>query len=135
MKSTSELINLIYGIVKDSALADEITGTIYKRIRPNGSLTEDIVINCLPTGNANVQDATVNLNIYVPDLESKSNSTNQFLPDTKRIEELESIANTVFTDVNASGYWFDVQFISVIQESEINQHFINVRLNIKYINL
>lgn len=135
MRTTSEIINLIYTHVKESALSDAVTGSIYKRVRPVGSLAEDIVVNCLPTGNADVQDATANVNIYIPDLPSKIKSKEQYVPDTKRIEVLESIAKTVFADINTVNYWFDIELISVLQESEVNQHFINVRLKINYINI
>jgi hypothetical protein len=59
--------SLIYTLLRD-AFAGEITGVVYKGMRPLNSDKEDITVNFLAGHHAQKQRSTVIVNIYVPDI-------------------------------------------------------------------
>lgn len=67
MKSDIEIKDDIYQIIKGSALEKAVTGKLKKTRRPANSNKEDIVISILENGSGQVQEAFVNVNIYVSD--------------------------------------------------------------------
>lgn len=134
MITTLDIIDIIYAKLKGSDLETAITGSIHKLIRPVGSEVEDIVINCLPASNDQLQKATVNVNIYVKDEYLKIGS-NQYMPHYTRLNELAEMAIAQLKNVNEDMYFYDITNQAVMQEREVNQHYVNVRIEFKYINL
>ena len=67
MKTDIDIKDDMYGIIKGSALSKAVTGKLSKTLRPAGSYKEDIVISILANNNAQLQEAYVNVNIYVKD--------------------------------------------------------------------
>jgi len=67
MKSDIEIKDDIYQIIKGSTLEKAVTGKLKKTRRPANSNKEDIVISILENGSGQVQEAFVNVNIYVSD--------------------------------------------------------------------
>lgn len=90
MKTDQEIKQEIYDYIKGSALEEAVSGVLTKRKRPLNSKKEDIVISVLANGNAQRQEAFVNVNIYVPDLNVKKNG--QYEEDGERLEELEKLS-------------------------------------------
>lgn len=68
MKSDVEIAKFVRSKIKGSELESFATGKLSDRGRPNGSCKEDIVIAILSnTGAGQIQQAFVNVNIYVKD--------------------------------------------------------------------
>ena len=67
MKSDIEIKDDIYEFIKGSALEKAISGKLKKTRRPANSNLEDIVISILDNEAGQMQEAFVNVNIYVPD--------------------------------------------------------------------
>lgn len=90
MKTDQKIKQEIYDYIKGSDLEKAVSGVLTKRKRPLNSKKEDIVISVLANGNAQRQEAFVNVNIYVPDLNVKKNG--QYEEDGERLEELEKLS-------------------------------------------
>lgn len=137
MITTLDILDVIYAKLKASDLVgttNGIDGGIYKLVRPVDTGKEDIVINCLPVTNSLIQLATVNVNIYVPDLHVDIGTTQQYMPDTTRLDTLAAMAITALQNVNTPGYYYDIASQVVFSEEAINQHFVNIRIEFKNIN-
>jgi hypothetical protein len=135
MISTFDIIDILHGIVKVSALKTAVNGGLYKNNdRPDNSKLEDIVINCLPASGAQLQTATVNVNIYVPDLMIKIDGKNQYKSNFTRLKTLTTLGITLLREIAMPGYIIEIVNQSTIREELIHQHFINIRLEFKTFN-
>ena len=135
MISTFDIIDVLYGIVNVSSLRTAINGNMYKNNdRPDKSGNEDIVINCLPTSGHQMQTATVNVNIYVPDTLIKISGVNQYKSNFTRLKTLSTLAISLLIEIAMPGYHIRIVNQGVINEDIIHQHFINIRLEFKTLN-
>lgn len=139
MISTLDILDIVYAKLAASDLlvgtTNPVSGHLYKITRPQGSASEDVVINCLPVTSDYLQLATVNVNIYVPDLHSEYNSTEQYLPDLARLDTLAAMAITALYGEYRPGYFFYITSQVVYAEEATHEHFINLRVEFKNINL
>lgn len=129
MKSALDAINIIYQVVNSSTLKTAINGTINKLKRPTGSTKEDIVINAITLGDTNFQEGVFNVNIYVPNVSASKSS----LPDTARLRELGNISLTVLQEVSGDDYIFWIASQSIFEETDINYHFLNTRIEFRFL--
>lgn len=124
-----KLMDIVYTAVKNSTLATNVTGKVYKIQRPLNSDKEDITINTLGVGNTAVQNGIINVNVHVrnPVL---GNGTNQdeTRPNFPRLDQLTEMFLPVLNGVYLEGVWFEVQNINVIPEENIPEHFVNFRI-------
>ena len=136
MKTTLDLVDIIWQRLNGSQLKTEINGGVYKHRRPAASQKEDVVINCLPINTLQLQSAIVNVNIHVPNLTVAVNGTqDNSQPDHTRLQELTAIAVTILSDVWAEDYNFDIQQQTLIEDPEAGDHYINLRLEFFNINI
>lgn len=136
METTFEAVDAIYKVLNDGGFESLITGRMYKDVeRPTGSTKEDVVINCLPMSNDQVQLATINVNIYVPDLEIKVDSKPQFIKNTMRLKSLADAAISLLEFVADDLHDFYIESQGVVPELSIHQHYVNLRIQYKYYNL
>lgn len=68
MKTSTEIIDLIYQYLEASPLKAELSGGIYPLQRPENSGKEDLVIGTLTLGEGPVQIGVFNLNLHVPNI-------------------------------------------------------------------
>ena len=134
MKSTLEIIDILYQTLKTSSLKSAVNGGLYKLARPDSSEKEDIVINCLPSDNFQMQTAVVNVNVYVKDLNVTINGKRQFVPDTARMKALAALAITDLGSVDTDDYFYGIVSQGTLQEEVINQHFLNLRIEFTNVN-
>ena len=135
MISTFDIIDILYIKLKTSALKAAVSGGLYKQgERPDNSTKEDIVINCLPTSGSQLQTATVNVNIYVPDSELTISGKPQFKAKFSRLQALAELAITLLKEVSVDDYHYKIAFQGTLKEESIHQHFINIRIEFKKIN-
>lgn len=132
MNTTFDQDTILFQLINGSQLKTAISGCVYKWQRPVDSGVEDVVINSLPLTTESVQLGTANVNIYVPDLTVKVGGKPQQLPNTKRLGELTKIALPILKQGYGANYGFYVTHQTTIQEAEIKQHYINLRIEFRF---
>lgn len=128
MKTTLDLVDIVYSVLINSSLKSAISGKIYKFKRPVNSNVEDVVINSLPVTNQQLQTAIVNVNVFVPELALSVNSEPDDQPDFVRLKQLAALAVAALMDGVAGDYTWDVQQQTVIEDEESSQYYVNVRI-------
>ena len=132
MKSDILIKDDIYQFLKASSLASAVTGKICKTgVRPKGSDKEDVVISVIANLNGQIQEAIVNVNIYVKD-DIKSDGQNQ--EATIRLRELCSLAANLLEVGSGEDFRFTLESQRVIAVEDAKVHVINNRLNYKQLN-
>lgn len=124
MKTDIEIKDDIYDYLKDSSLTRTINGNLYKRLRPTNSTLEDVVISVLANSNGQMQEAFVNVNIYVKD----NLVEGQYEEDTIRCRLLCRIASEVLELGRGDGYRFTLNSQRVLKVEGRNEHLINNKL-------
>jgi len=128
MISPLDAIDSIYTLLKASQLKNAVTGDLYKVQRPDDSKKEDIVINALPVTPGDINLCTVNVNVYVNDMQVSINGKPQQQPDFQRLKQLADLGKMSLLEYSSQVFKFDIANIGLIREESINQHFLNFRL-------
>ena len=124
MKSDIEIKDDIFKHIKGSALEKAVTGKLRKSKRPSNSSKEDIVISILDNGSGQMQDAFVNVNIYVKD----NIRDGEAEVNDPRCRELCRIAMQVLEIGRGESYRFTLNKQRVLEVNGRNEHFINNKL-------
>lgn len=124
MKSDIDIKDDIYAHVKGSELEAVVTGKLSKTKRPNNSTKEDIVISMLANQNGQIQEAFVNVNVYVPDLFRE----NQYEEDSIRIRELCRLSEKLLKVGRGGGFRFILESQRVMEVVGTDEHLINNKL-------
>ncbi len=126
----------IIELLKDSILANAITGGIYhKGLRPRDSKLEDLIV-IFTTGLPNqIQEGIVTLNLYVQDIDPYNNGV--LVENMARTSELEKLVQSWFKSVDVEnkfnyGFW-QTQTIYTEKEIDTPQHFIVAKFMYRYI--
>lgn len=130
MKSDIDIKDDIYKHIKGSILEKEITGVLKKTKRPTNSNKEDIVISILDNGTGQMQEAFVNVNIYVPD----NIRDNQSEEKSSRLRLLCKMAEELLESGRGESYRFVLDKQRVLEVNGKNEHFINNKLLYKVNN-
>jgi len=130
MRTTAEAETIVYQFIKASALDEAVNGGVFKWKRPNDSVLEDIVINSLPVTVNTIQRMTVNVNIYVKDVAYPG--LNFLTQDSGRIDELSKLGMDLFENAHGSYWSFWIETQSIFEEPDINQHYVNFRLQFQF---
>lgn len=130
MKVDDEIRTDVYKHIVGSELERAVTGVVRKTKRPHGSKKEDIVISVLANQNGQVQEATVNVNIYVSDIVVKG----QPEEDTARCRVLSKIAAELFEVFRGSDFRACLESQHVFEVEGADEHVINNRIEYKQLN-
>lgn len=118
----------------DSDLAKGLSGQVYRNgMRPRDSRKEDAVVIFTSGLPDEIQTGVITINIYVPDLDG--NGTGVFEQDGQRLEEIERAAQDWVESLTANRSCYRIslrQSIHTMEEPEINQHFVVVKLGYSY---
>ena len=128
MKSDIDIKDDIFVYVKGSELDKTVTGKLSKTLRPSKSDREDIVISVLTNVNSDIQEAFVNVNIYVADVLRNE----QYEEDTIRLRRLCDLAKKLLEVGRGEGYRFTLEEQRVLEVQGKNEHFINNKLLYRY---
>ena len=128
MKTTLDLVDVVWQLLNSSSLKGEITGGVYKLKRPLNSAKEDVVVNSLPVSNEQLQTAIVNVNVFVIDLEVGIEGEKNTMLDIARLKQLAAMTVDILQDGIDGDYTWDVQQQTVIEDEGNDQHFVNIRL-------
>lgn len=126
MKLVSDVTDRIHEIINVSTVTGLLDGEIYKDIPLEPSLYQmrNISIVPLPTSNDFINEHTVNINIYAPDL------------PTGQADEvtLTEIAEAVIEELllyNSDDDYFEVKVISnTINKDDQNNSYLNIRIEV-----
>ena len=130
MKSDIEIKDDVYKIIKGSELEKAVTGKLSKTLRPLNSGKEDIVISMLDNGKGQIQEAFVNVNIYIPD----NRREGQAEENSVRLRQLCKLAAELLEVQRGEDYRFTLDKQRVMEVNGKNEHFINNKLLYKQVN-
>lgn len=134
--TSAEIFGIVWSALRNSQLAIEVPSMYadhFPEMTTNSQLTgEFIVVSSLTNSLGDIQVATVNVNIYVPDVTPTIDRIEQRYPDRKRLSELASIAyKTLAVYPKDERYYFDVLSDTLLSEEDISYSFINLKVQIK----
>lgn len=132
MKQTFDTDAVLYKTLKaDTGITGaSLTGDIWVRQRPEGSKLEDIVVNTIAlTQDSFPQIGTSNINVHVPDLAVTVNGAQTKVSNDKRLKAISALVLSAIRTVKVPGLKMIIEGQNVIQEPEINQHYVNIRVN------
>lgn len=127
-KTAKQVQTDIIDLLRNSELAAEVTGEIYRRgYRPRDSRKEDIIVIFTTGLPDEIQTGVVTINIFIPDIDPYGNGVQE--EDGERSETLEALAQCWVENLSGTNYLFELQqTIYTEAEPEINQHFVVVKL-------
>ena len=130
--TSTEIFELIWSRIRDSPLSQSVP-TMYADRYPTNPSGEFIVVGSLSNVVADLQVATVNVNIYVPDnLYTIGDIGSQRYPNRERLNELTRIALDSLGHYPASERWFfNVSDETLISEENISYTFSNIKIKFK----
>lgn len=131
--TSTEIFDIVWGYIRESPLAEAVP-TMYADHYPNKPSGEFIVVTSLTNAIGDLQVATVNVNIYVPDTTPTIGREEQRYPNRKRLNELTRIAFGALEGYPTNERWyFDVSDETLISEEGIPYSFSNIQVKlIKY---
>ena len=127
LKTEQEIEEDFYTLIKNSVVGQTIRGKVYRSgMRPDDAKTEDAVVKFFSGVDTQFQRGTVVVHIYVPDIIRK---------DGSRVRDMIRI-NTLQQSVRQMLWQYSGEYVistdgtpKVMYREEIDQHYINVRLN------
>lgn len=131
MKQTFDLDAIIYGLLNVPSVTGFITGEVYVGDdRPDDSTNEDIVVNSIDlTQDYLPQVGRSNVNVYVPDKLRKIKDKQMFKACRQRMRAItDKVVKELRTAV-VPGLKFTIDAQTVLNESEIKQHYVNIRIS------
>mgnify|MGYP004689768411 FL=1 len=131
--TSTEIFDIVWGYIRKSPLAEAVP-TMYADHYPNKPSGDFIVVTSLTNAIGDLQVATVNVNIYVPDTTPTIGKEEQRYPNRKRLNELTRIAFEALEGYPTNERWyFDVSDETLISEEGISYSFSNIQVKlIKY---
>lgn len=131
MKTTFDTDTILFSLLRDSPVSTAITGGIYVGDdRPDDSAKEDIVVNSIDlTQDYLPQIGTSNVNIFVPDKIVTIGGKQQLKANRIRLKELSNMVIETLKNANITGLKIILANQTILTESSINQHFVNIRID------
>lgn len=124
MKSDIDIKDDIYTFIKGSTLEYEVTGKLCKTKRPAESNKEDIVISVFANDNGQIQEAFVNVNIYIRDVTRNRQSEE----NTIRLRKLCNLAKSILEVGRGRDFRFILSSQRVLEVNGKDEHVINNKL-------
>ena len=130
MKHTYDTDSILFGLLKSSPLISSLSGGIYAGQRPDGSVKEDIVINTISLSQAyEPQIGTSNVNIHVPDKLQTIGGAQMKIENRARLKQLTEQVLSILRSAVVPGLSITVASQNTVNDAEINQHFVNIRID------
>lgn len=130
MKTDIDIKDDIYSFIKGSKLEKKVSGQLRKTLRPSNSDKEDIVISILANNNGQMQEAYVNVNIYVPDVLRD----NQAEENSSRLRTLCKESYELLEVGRGKDFRFVLESQRVLEVNGKDEHVINNKLLYKQNN-
>lgn len=131
MKQTFDTDSILYQILNGSqSIISAISGGVYIDERPDGSESEDIVVNTIDlTQEYAPQLGTSNVNIHVSDIDVQINGIQQKKKNRERLKSITTIVLDALKSNKIEGLTLVVTNQTTIKEPSINQHYVNIRVD------
>lgn len=131
MKQTFDLDAIVYGLLNVPPITGFITGGVYVGDdRPDDSACEDIVVNCIDLSQDYLpQVGTSNVNVYVPDKPRLIGGKQQFKACRQRMRSITEKVVSELRKAVVPGLILTIDAQTVLNESEIRQHYVNIRIS------
>jgi hypothetical protein len=131
MFTSGEILQYTYDAVK--ALNLPINGSLYKAgtrvVVPN---KESITVGVLNGTSSQVQEGTVNVNVFIPNVTATDGRT---YCDFERCLEVEKMLSDLDKRLNNGEIYYEIsEMIKTNQEPNTEEHFVNVSLRYKVLN-
>lgn len=98
--------------------------------RPDGSFKEDIVINALDVPQVSLpQVVTSNVNVYTADTTKKIGGEVQLSANSTRLKALTDEVLAIIRNANITGLKLYPGNVTMMNEPNTKQHFVNIRVN------
>lgn len=124
MKTTDFAINEVYRLISGSA----ITTPVYKLTKPTKKKDSGyIVLNALPITPGVMQKCYVNVNYHVKDLSPG-------MADTSALQTGTIALMSLLENVPAKGIIIEFESQQYYSESQLEEHYSNIKLSVKIIN-
>ena len=131
IRTDIDIKDYIYSYVSSSDLAGMVSGKVYKDQRPLNSDKEDIIISVLARdAGSQIQDATINVNIYVPDIRRGKEA----IEDGSRLRTLCAEAAALFEYFTTPDSIYQLDSQAVEKVNGIDYHLINNRIRARFSN-
>lgn len=135
MKTAKEIQGDIINLLRESPLAQAVSGKIYRKgYRPLNSKAEDIIVGFVTGMTGEIEEGVVVVNIHVADIPFRNGLV---VENGARTAEIERLAADWVESLKASrsNYIFSLsQAIYTEAEREVAEHFVSVRLSYKCFN-
>jgi hypothetical protein len=133
MKTGQEIEDDVYSLIKNSANKPAVSGDVYKfGLRPRDSKQEDIVVKFITGLSNQIQTGRVLIQVYIPDIQT--NKSGVLVKNITRCKEMEEAIMNWFNSLKGLDYYFKLaSTIQTFPDEEINQHFVSVRLDFKFL--
>lgn len=131
MYTAGEILQYTYDAVK--ALYLPIKGKLYKAGNRIAEGIEDMTIGVLNGTADQVQEGTININVFVPDV---SATDGRYYCNSQRCLEIEKMLSDIDKKLNTVGdIRYDISdMIMTNQESKTQEHYVNVSLRYRVLN-
>lgn len=138
MKTPQDGLDEVLSYLQVPQLTDVLTGSVFENNERGNSKQEDVCLNALSMSDADRQQGVINVNVFVPDTKREING--EIVPVAHK-ERLKIIVNIIKVLLGEKrGKYFDggnfwISNISgALQEKEIKQHKVNIRVEIRFNN-
>ncbi len=137
MKTVFDAVDKVYEILDVADLKSLTQGGVYRKgERPANSTSTDVTVTSLSSSEGVVSDALINVNIYAQDIKTKGNESFYEVPNN----EVLNIATSKVVELlkgNIGQFWSDgnlfiENIFGPLSEEKIKQHFINIRVKVKF---
>jgi hypothetical protein len=131
MKQTYDTDSVLFGLLKGAnSITSSITGGVYVGQRPANSEKEDIVINTIAlTQDSTPQIGTSVINIHVSDVLKNIGGVQQKVENRDRLKTISDLVLTTIRSSKVLGLKLSVDSQATIQEPDLFQHYVNIRVN------
>lgn len=132
--TTTEIFALVWDQIRGSALAEAVP-TMYADHYPTVGMDdlqgEFLVLTSLSNVIEDMQVATVNVNIYVPDNTPTVSGMEQRYPNRKRLSDLTRLAfDSIRRYPVDERYFFDISDETILSEEDIPYSFANIKVKL-----
>lgn len=130
MITDQEIKGLMRKFIVSSNALSSLSGKIITTTRPDNSGKEDAVISVLDNHNDEIQQVTINVNVYVPDINPKG----YYEEDGIRLKDLCIICKDLFEKKSLDLLLFKEYQQKVYKNESTSEHFINNKIIYKFNN-
>ncbi len=137
MKTTLDLVDDIFELLDITPVHNVmLSGDVFLNERPDNHKNECIVINSLPVTGEQLQRGVVNVNITVPNLKLTINGQpDNSQPNRARLKAISAVVIPILEDAFVNDTVTGIQTITLVNDKEIKEHFLNIRVETNSINL